>query len=159
MAGADRQLVTIHVDEAVLRDEAAEGRCEIEEQTAVPAATARRLACDASLIEIVERDGEPLRLGRKSRTISTALRRALFSRDRGCRFPGCTNQRFLDAHHIVHWVNGGLTNLENLVLLCRRHHRFLHEYGYSVARSGGVVVFRRADGRLVPDSRVHSLPT
>ena len=152
VAGPDRQLVTIHVEEAVLRDEVAEGRCELEEQTGVPPETARRIACDASLIEITEdADGQPLKLGRKSRTVSTALRRALVARDRGCRFPGCTNQRFLDAHHIKHWLNGGLTDLDNLVLLCRRHHRFLHEYGYSMLRVDGALEFHRADGRLVPE--------
>ncbi|HKP58094.1 MAG TPA: DUF222 domain-containing protein [Polyangiales bacterium] len=151
VAGPDRQLVTIHVEEVVLRDEAADGRCELGEQTGVPPATARRIACDASLIEITENtDGEPLKLGRKSRTVSTALRRALMARDRGCRFPGCTNQRFLDAHHIKHWLNGGLTDLDNIALLCRLHHRFLHEYGYSMARIDGALEFRRADGRLVP---------
>ena len=151
VAGPDRQLVTIHVEEAVLREKAAEGRCELEEQTSVHPATARRLACDASLVEITENAaGEPLKLGRKSRTVSTALRRALAARDRGCRFPGCTNRRFLDAHHIEHWVDGGRTDLDNLVLLCRRHHRFLHEYGYSIARKDGALEFRRADGRLVP---------
>ena len=128
VAGPDRQLLTIHVEDAVLRDEAAEGRCELDSQTSVQPATARRVACDASLVEITENAaGEPLELGRKSRTVSTALRRALAARDRGCRFPGCTNQRFLDAHHIQHWVDGGRTDLDNRVLLCRRHHRFLHE--------------------------------
>ncbi|HKU38404.1 MAG TPA: HNH endonuclease signature motif containing protein, partial [Polyangiales bacterium] len=107
--------------------------------------------CDASLIEITENAaGEPLKLGRKSRTVSTALRRALAARDRGCRFPGCTNQRFLDAHHIQHWVDGGRTDLDNLVLLCRRHHRFLHEYGYSIVRIDRALDFRTADGRSVP---------
>ncbi|HKU39586.1 MAG TPA: DUF222 domain-containing protein, partial [Polyangiales bacterium] len=151
VAGADRQVVTIHVEEAVLRDETAQGRCELEEQTSVHPATARRFACDASSIEITENaNGEPLKLGRKSRTVSTALRRALVARDRGCCFPGCTNQRFMDAHHIQHWVDGGRTDLDNLALVCRRHHRFLHEYGYSVVRRDGALEFRRADGRLVP---------
>ena len=55
------------------------------------------------------------------------MQRALRSRDRGCRFPGCTHDRFIDAHHIKHWVNGGKISLDNLVLLCRRHHRLVHE--------------------------------
>ena len=153
VAGPDRQLLTIHVEEGVLRDETAEGRCELEEQTSVHPATARRFACDASLIEITENAaGKPLKLGRKTRAVSTALRRALAARDRGCRFPGCTNQRFLDAHHIEHWVDGGQTDLDNLVALCRRHHRFLHEYGYSIVRTDGALEFRRADGRVVPEA-------
>jgi hypothetical protein len=79
-------------------------------------------------------DGEPLNVGRKTRSIPTALHRALRARDRGCRFPGCTHQRFVDGHHIVHWADGGETSLGNLVSLCRRHHRLVHEGGYSVRR-------------------------
>jgi HNH endonuclease len=71
-------------------------------------------------------------VGRNTRTIPPALRRALNARDRGCRFPGCENRRFVDAHHIQHWAHGGDTTLTNLVLLCRRHHRFVHESGYKV---------------------------
>jgi hypothetical protein len=77
------------------------------------------------------------------------LRRALAARDGGCRFPGCTNRRFVDAHHIVHWADGGETKL---VSLCRRHHRFVHEYGFSVARDGAALCFLRPDGRRVPEA-------
>ena len=79
-----------------------------------------------------ERHGRPVRAGRKTRSVPPALRRALKSRDRGCRFPGCENHRFVDAHHIQHWAHGGETRLDNLVLLCRRHHRLVHEGGYSI---------------------------
>ena len=92
----------------------------------------RRLACDASLVQLLERDGQPLRIGRKTRTIPPALRRALNARDRGCRFPGCGSRRFLDAHHIEHWADGGATDLDNLVHLCGHHHRLLHEGGYRI---------------------------
>ena len=85
-----------------------------------------------SIVELQERNGELLSLGRKRRTISPALRRALAARDRGCRFPGCENRRFVDGHHVRHWSQGGETRLDNLVSLCRRHHRLLHERGYSV---------------------------
>jgi hypothetical protein len=79
-----------------------------------------------------------------------ALRRALASRDRGCRFPGCTQHRFVDAHHIHHWARGGPTSLGNLVQLCRHHHRLLHEGGYTVeARAGDALVFRRPDGHRI----------
>src|SRR5262249_7387022 len=81
---------------------------------------------------ISERNGKPVRTGRKTRTIPSALRRALTVRDRGCRFPGCENHRFVDAHHVQHWARGGKTSLRNLVLLCRRHHRLVHEGGYSI---------------------------
>ena len=76
-------------------------------------------------------DGSVLDIGRKTRTIPPALRRALESRDRGCRFPGC-GLRFTDAHHVRHWADGGETKLDNLVLLCRFHHRLVHEEGYRV---------------------------
>ena len=75
-----------------------------------------------------------VRNGRKTRTIPPALRRALHARDRGCRFPGCENLRFLDAHHVQHWAKGGETTADNLVLLCRRHHRLVHEGGWHVDR-------------------------
>ena len=76
-------------------------------------------------------DGSVLDIGRKTRTIPPTLRRALESRDRGCRFPGC-GLRFTDAHHVRHWADGGETKLDNLVLLCRFHHRLVHEEGYRV---------------------------
>ena len=88
--------------------------------------TARRLACDASVVRILERDGRPLSVGRRTRSIPPALRRALQSRDHCCRFPGCTQRRFLHAHHIDHWLDGGTTELENLQLRCRRHHVLQH---------------------------------
>ncbi|HEY8143238.1 MAG TPA: HNH endonuclease signature motif containing protein, partial [Kofleriaceae bacterium] len=75
---------------------------------------------------------------------------ALQSRDRGCRFPGCTNRRFVDGHHIVHWIDGGETSLGNTVLLCRRHHRYVHECGFSMERNGEELVFRDRCGTVIP---------
>lgn len=129
--GAERHQVVVHVDAAVLSHDA-EGRCEHGEGHPLAADTARRLACDSSIVELLERDGQPLTLGRKRRTINPALRRALDARDRACRFPGCTNTRFLDGHHVQHWSQGGETNLDNLLLLCSRHHRLVHERGFTV---------------------------
>ena len=97
----------------------------------VSAETARRIACDAGRVSMTHRDGQILSVGRKTRTIPPPIRRALEFRDQGCRFPGCTSEH-CDAHHIVHWADGGETKLSNLVLLCRRHHRLLHEGGFSV---------------------------
>jgi hypothetical protein len=130
-SGGERYQLVVHVDEAALagRGEAASV---LEEGPALAPESAQRLACDASVVEIRERDGEPLSVGRKTRTIPPAMRRALQARDRGCRFPGCENRRFVDAHHIRHWAQGGETRLDNLVLLCTRHHRFVHEAGYTV---------------------------
>jgi hypothetical protein len=150
-SGGDRQLITVHVDQAVLRHETADGCCLIDDHVSIPPTTARRMACDASLVTIVdEADGNPLDVDRKTRSIPKPLRRALHARDKQCQFPGCTNDRFVDAHHIQHWVDGGVTSLANLVLLCRRHHRFVHEYGYAVRQSAAGFEFVRPDGRAVP---------
>jgi hypothetical protein len=127
LSGGERNLVSVHVSAETLRHKTA-GCCEIEEGPSIAADTARRLACDASVVALIEdEDGEPLNVGRKTRTISSPLRRFLNARDRGCRFPGCTNTRYVDAHHIHHWANGGETKPSNLVSLCRFHHRMVHE--------------------------------
>jgi hypothetical protein len=150
-SGGDRHQVVVHVDEAALAG--AEGGCELAEGPALAPETARRLACDATVVELKERDGEPLSVGRKTRSIPPALRRALRRRDRGCRFPGCENHRFVDAHHIEHWAQGGETSMDNLVLLCRRHHKLLHEGGYSVERlPAGKLRFRYPWGEPLPDA-------
>jgi hypothetical protein len=124
---ADRYQVVVHVDAESLREHS-DGRCELEQGPSIPIETARRLACDASLLSVLENEhGEPLDVGRKTRSIPPAIRRALRTRDAGCRFPGCTHQRYVDAHHIEHWADGGETKLSNLVTLCRLHHRLVHE--------------------------------
>jgi hypothetical protein len=145
---ADRFQVVVHVDAETLRTSAA-GRCEIEHGPAIPAETARRLSCDASLISVLENEqGEPLDVGRKTRSIPPAIRRALNTRDAGCRFPGCTHQRYVDAHHIEHWADGGDTKLSNLVTLCRLHHRLVHEGEIVVEGDpGGGWRFLHPDGR------------
>jgi hypothetical protein len=95
--------------------------------------------------------GGPLDVGRRTRSIPPALRRALVHRDRGCRFPGC-GLRFCQGHHIRHWANGGKTRLGNLTLLCPRHHRAVHEEGFQVEIGrDGALTFRRPDGRVIPD--------
>ena len=130
------------------------GRCEFEDGPSMAVETARRLACDASTVHILEDDqGEPLNVGRKTRVLPPALRRALKARDKGCRFPGCPNTRYVDAHHIHHWAHGGETKLSNLVQLCRFHHRQVHE--------GRVVILRLDDGALRfvrPDGRTFESP-
>ncbi len=110
------------------------------------------LYCYGETVVIVEdEDGEPLNVGRKTRTVSTAIKRALWSRDKGCVFPGCSHKRFVDAHHIQHWSAGGETSLDNLLLLCTRHHRLVHEGGFSIAKDYlDHWYFRRPDGKAVP---------
>jgi hypothetical protein len=130
-SGGDRYQVVIHVDADALASEGEAG-CALDDGPALARETARRLACDASVIAISERNGRTVRVGGKARAVPPALRRALSARDRGCRFPGCENRRFVDAHHLRHWARGGETTLANLVLLCRRHHRLVHEGGYGV---------------------------
>ena len=117
----------------------------------VSAETARRLACDAATVTMQHGPaGEILDVGRRTRTISPALRRALAARDGTCRFPGCQNRR-CDAHHVQHWADGGATRLDNLVLLCRRHHRVVHEEGFRITLDAtGEVEFLRPDGRPFP---------
>jgi hypothetical protein len=163
-SGGERYQVVVHVDAETLAADA-DGRCELAEGGPLAAETARRLSCDASLVELLEQDGRVLSLGRRRRTVSPALRRALEARDRGCRFPGCERTRFVDAHHVRHWSEGGETNLENLVMLCRRHHRYLHEQGYTVTlENDGSVQFRNQHGVPVasvprpPPSSPEALP-
>ena len=156
---AERYQVVLHVEAATLENESEPGRSELEDGTRVSAETSRRLSCDASVVRLGEGpDGSILDVGRKTRTIPPALRRALESRDRGCRFPGC-GLRFTDAHHVRHWADGGETKLDNLVLLCRFHHRLVHEEGYTVhfPRGGRVnspnqrLYFLDPRMRLLPD--------
>ena len=93
-----------------------------------------------------------LNIGRKSRSIPPAIRRALKRRDHGCRFPGCTAHKYVDAHHIQHWADGGETKMDNLVLLCRHHHRLVHEGGYSVQMSHqGIPQFTDPAGCTIPE--------
>jgi hypothetical protein len=149
LAPAERQQIIVHVDEQTLREGGA-GRCEFEDGPSMAVETARRLACDASTVHILEDDeGEPLNVGRKTRILPAALRRALKSRDKGCRFPGCPNTRYVDAHHIHHWAQGGETKLSNLVQLCRFHHRQVHEGRAVITRlDDGALRFVRPDGRM-----------
>jgi hypothetical protein len=153
---ADRYQVVVHVDQAVLTqavaaDEREPHCCELDDGPALALDTARRLACDATLVGMVQsRQGEPLDVGRRTRAIPPALARALRSRDGGCRFPGCTRTRFTEGHHVKHWADGGETRLGNLVTLCRFHHRLVHEGGFGLrVTDDGVFVFTRPDGARV----------
>src|SRR5947208_5471847 len=150
-APGERYQVVVHVDAPVLADVDAPGQSVLEDGAHVSAETSQRLACDASRVVMRhDPDGRIFEVGARTRTIPPALRRALHHRDRGCRFPGC-GVRFGQGHHLRHWADGGPTTLSNLALLCRRHHRAVHEEGYQVAReSDGELSFRRPAGRLPP---------
>jgi hypothetical protein len=149
-SGGDRNTVIVHVDVDALVNDVGD-LCEIEGVSSIPPETARMLSCDCSVITMYERDGEILDVGRKKRTLSSAIRRALDARDRCCQFPGCTNTRFVDAHHIEHWTRDkGETKLTNLMLLCRAHHVFVHAHDYKIV-PGALrrFDFVRPDGTLV----------
>jgi hypothetical protein len=119
----------------------------LDDGTGVSAETLRRVCCDGGIVAaIVDHQGAVLDVGRRTRAIPTAIRRALWLRDQCCRFPGCMNQRYVHGHHIKHWLHGGPTSLDNLVLLCSFHHRLVHEAGFTLT--------------LLPDGEVEvSTPT
>ena len=150
----DRHEIVVHVEAEVLADGRA-GRCEIEHRTAIAAETARRLCCDAGIVPVVDGpNGEPLSVGRRTRSIPPSVRRALASRDRGCRFPGCTATHRLHGHHVRHWANGGETSLDNLILLCPTHHRLVHEGGFDVRRlDDGAFRFTNPHGLAIKPPR------
>ncbi len=165
-AAGDRYQVVLHVEarhnsavhDGAMPDDAAYSEAmhngaviECGDRTVdVSAETSARLACDAAVVVHQHAaDGATLDVGRKTRSVPPSIRRALESRDTGCRFPGCTARR-CDAHHVVHWAAGGPTCLDNLVLLCRHHHRLLHEGGYTLQRSAGrEVTFTSRAGRVI----------
>jgi Domain of unknown function (DUF222)/HNH endonuclease len=150
-SSGDRFTVHVHTDMETLRANGLNGQAELEDGGTMSAETARRVSCDAGLVHWLENaEGEPLNIGRKSRTIPPAIGRALKRRDGGCRFPGCTNSHFVDAHHIRHWADGGETSMENLVLLCRHHHRLVHEGGFGLGKSlHGVIEFSTPAGEII----------
>ena len=150
-APGERYQVVVHVDAPVLADADQPGQSVLEDGDHVSAETSRRLACDASRVVMRhDSNGRVVEVGARTRTIPPALRRALHHRDGGCRFPGC-GSRFTQGHHIRHWAEGGPTTLSNLALLCRRHHRSVHEDGFQVERlPDGELQFRRPNGWLLP---------
>jgi hypothetical protein len=154
---SDNYLVTIHVDQTALAG--SDGR------SALPIESVKRLCCDSHAVVISENDeGQPLSIGRKTRIIPRAIQRALRARDNNCcSFPGCGNRRFLHSHHVEHWSNGGETSLDNLMLLCTRHHTLVHEGGFNIAKDFlDNWAFFRPDGIAVPEvgyvSRVDENP-
>jgi hypothetical protein len=143
----ERPHLTVTVDADALR--AGSGEAELDHTGPVGAALARRLGCDASVMRVVMAGrSEPLDVGRRTHVVPPSMRRAVVVRDRRCRFPGCDRHHsWCDAHHVVHWADGGPTGLQNLLLLCRRHHRLIHRpRGFTVELSDGRPTFRRPDG-------------
>jgi len=143
-ATADHYQVVVHADAKAVTGG---GGC-----SDLPIDTVKRLLCDCSVVLVAEGEhGNPLDVGRKQRTVSTPLRRALYARDRRCTFPGCHRKRYLDGHHLKHWINGGETVPDNITLQCDYHHRLLHEGAFSIVKEeDGTLRFVTADGRTIP---------
>ena len=153
----DRATVVIHTDLETLTDPTAPGArpARIKDGPALSARTLHRLACDARLQVVVTGQAQgPVGVGRTTRTIAPWLRRAVESRDNGCRFHGCERTRWTHVHHIVHWAQGGPTDLENLILLCGFHHRLVHEAGWRISGDPGRdIVWIRPNGQPVTHKR------
>ncbi len=146
-SSSDNHLVTIHVDQSALAN--GQGR------SSLPIETVKRLCCDSSVVVMTETsEGEPLSIGRKTRTVPTGIARAVKARDHHCcTFPGCRNKRFVDLHHVEHWSNGGETSADNLILLCEKHHTLVHEGGYRIDKDFmDRWIFVRPDGVAIPDN-------
>lgn len=137
----DRATIVIHTDV-----EAARGH--LEDGGPLASETLRRLLCDGRVQYVYETDGRPVGIGRLSRVVLPSLARIVKERDNGCRFPGCGRTRWVHAHHIVPWSEGGPTDLENLCLLCPMHHRLVHELGWRIqGHPDGDLLFIHPDGR------------
>jgi hypothetical protein len=146
-----RREVVVHVDAAVLADDAAAGRAYVEGGPALSPPQARRMLCEATVVTMLEKDREPLAVGRRKRRATRAQRIALLRRDGGCARPGCSETRVerLHAHHLTHWLFGGRTQLTNLVLLCDNDHGLVHDLDLVMTRRNGTLVVHAPDGRRV----------
>lgn len=144
-ADADRATIVAHTDDRTI---AGEANGVLENGIELSSETVRRLGCDARVQAVTDRsDGTPIGVGRTSRKIPAWLLRQLRHRDGGCAWPGCGRQRWLHAHHIRHWADGGATDSDNLLLLCGYHHRLVHEGGWKIRVSpSGRLRFVRPDG-------------
>ncbi|HWF56962.1 MAG TPA: DUF222 domain-containing protein, partial [Candidatus Dormibacteraeota bacterium] len=153
-AGTAPAELVVHIDAGTLTGADTGGRCHLEGGPAISVSAARRLGCDSTLVTVLEREGVPLDVGRSRRLLSGRMRRLLQLRDHGCRYPGCTVPAAdAEGHHVVHWVDGGSTELANLVSLCRFHHHRHHDGAFRIvathpdAHAG--FRFETADGRPI----------
>jgi hypothetical protein len=147
-SSAEQYQVMVHVDEKALRGEENASR---DASADLPIETIRRLCCDGAIVPVTKDEGRnPLDVGRKHRIVQPALRRALHARDKHCSYPGCSHDKWLDAHHIKHWADGGETKLENTLLLCSKHHRLLHEGGFTIKHNyKNERYFETSQGKIV----------
>jgi hypothetical protein len=140
--------VVVHIDATALSGQGG--------TSDLPLPTVKRLCCDGAVVALIEdAEGTVLDVGRRQRTVSTPLKRAVLARDRHCTFPGCHHTQHLGAQHIQHWADGGDTTLDNLLILCSHHHRLIHEGGFAIPRNGdGAYYFVRPDGRPLDHAHV-----
>jgi len=155
--GGQKPHVTVTVSMATLANQPGSPAADLEWASPIPAETARRLACDAAVTPIfLDYESNQPRAGQTSRSVSGSQRRALVYRDKGCRFPGCDRPAdWTDVHHLKHWADGGKHVMHNLILLCRRHHRMVHEEGWQlvITAEGNLVALmpdRLAFGSIPP---------
>jgi len=156
----DSTQVVVHIDARDLTGEGAppDERLEsphVADGPGLHVETIRRLACDARLVPMVRgKQGRTIDVGRATRRIPPALRRALAHRDKDqCQHPGCNHRVGVQAHHVRWWRFGGKTKLDNLILLCPYHHWAVHELGFQITiGSDGAFSFARPDGTPIPVS-------
>jgi hypothetical protein len=168
LKGSERCQIMLHVDINTLREHGqaaspAHQHCSMDDKHWISPNTAKRLSCDASLVTVLEDEqGRVLNIGRRTRTVPASITRALNIRDKTCRVPGCCESRYVDAHHIEHWADGGETSLENLVTLCRVHHRQLHQGIFTIAvektATEQQLVFATPSGRKIQSSFFPQFP-
>ena len=168
LKGSERCQIMLHVDINTLREHGqatgpAHQHCNMDDKHWISPQTAKRLSCDASLVTVLEDEqGGVLNIGRRTRTVPASITRALNIRDKTCRVPGCCESRYVDAHHIEHWADGGETSLENLVTLCRAHHRQLHQGIFTIAVEKTAtelqLVFATPSGRKIQSSFFPQFP-
>ena len=141
--------VVVNVDAAALQDKGG--------MSDLPVESVRRIACDADVVEVTrDAKGNLLNLGRKHRVVSPQLKRALLARDKCCTYPSCSHEQYLEAHHVMHWADGGETSLANTTMICSKHHRLLHEGGFTIHKNfAGEWYFRTAEGKVLPEAPVY----
>ena len=141
--------MVVNVDAAALQDKGG--------MSDLPVESVRRIACDADMVEVTrDAKGNLLNLGRKHRVVSPQLKRALLARDKCCTYPSCSHEQYLEAHHVMHWADGGETSLANATMLCSQHHRLLHEGGFTIHKNfAGEWYFRTSEGKVLPEAPVY----
>lgn len=157
--GGDRYQIVVNVDADVLSDDAPGGVCELDGGPTLAPETARRLACDASVVLMNHGEsGSPVQVSDKTRAIPASVRRAVNARDQGCRFPACGERRFIDVHHVRHRAHGGTNEMGNLLQLCWFHHRLVHEGGWGLRLdAAGAVFATKPTGDVLPRCREHRI--